>query len=380
MAKGKNVKKSKAYGNVLFFTVILCLFGLLMCLSITSTNYFTKNYVSPYRDFLEQLIFLIVGFILINIIIKLPASAIKVSALPIFLFSIILLLLVLIPPFYVSGIINETGEVTKRWLNTPFGFTIQPSELAKLSIILFLASYFSMINKKIKIKHVFISLILIAIPAFLIFKEPNFSASILLLIIGFFSMIIGGVSFFHLFMFIAPSLVAVYLVLLKNQRLFLRVKSLFNVFSDPANSGYQLFQSFIAIARGGVFGKGFMKSSQKFYLLPESHSDFVFSVIAEEFGFFGAIVTILLFLFLFFSIMKIALSSKDQFDVILVGGIGAHIFIQAMMHMGVTLGVIPPTGIPLPFISTGGSALLVNLIEIGLVCNVARRINEKSTK
>lgn len=380
MAKGKNVKKSKAYGKVLFFTVILCLFGLLMCLSTTSTNYFTKNYVSPYRDFLEQFIFLIVGFILINIIIKLPASAIKVSALPIFLFSIILLLLVLIPPFYVSGIINEAGEVTKRWLNTPFGFTIQPSELAKLSIILFLASYFSMINKKIKIKHVFISLILIAIPAFLIFKEPNFSASILLLIIGFFSMIIGGVSFFHLFMFIAPSLAVIYLILLKNQRLFLRVKSLFNVFSDPANSGYQLFQSFIAIARGGVIGKGFMKSSQKFYLLPESHSDFVFSVIAEEFGFLGAIVTILLFLFLFFSIMKIALSSKDQFDVILVGGIGAHIFIQAMMHVGVTLGVIPPTGIPLPFISTGGSALLVNLIEIGLVCNVARRINEKSTK
>ncbi len=380
MAKGKNVKKSKAYGKVLFFTVILCLFGLLMCLSTTSTNYFTKNYVSPYRDFLEQFIFLIVGFILINIIIKLPASAIKVSTLPVFLFSIILLLLVLIPPFYVSGIINEAGEVTKRWLNTPFGFTIQPSELAKLSIILFLASYFSMINKKIKIKHVFISLILIAIPAFLIFREPNFSASILLLIIGFFSMIIGGVSFFHLFMFIAPSLAVIYLILLKNQRLFLRVKSLFNVFSDPANSGYQLFQSFIAIARGGVIGKGFMKSSQKFYLLPESHSDFVFSVIAEEFGFLGAIVTILLFLFLFFSIMKIALSSKDQFDVILVGGIGAHIFIQAMMHVGVTLGVIPPTGIPLPFISTGGSALLVNLIEIGLVCNVARRINEKSTK
>lgn len=380
MAKEKKVKKSNLYGNVLIITVILCLFGLLMCLSTTSPNYFTKNYVSPYRDFFEQLIFLIVGFILINIIIKLPASAIKVSALPLFLFSIILLVLVLIPPFYVSGIINEAGEVTKRWLNTPFGFTIQPSELAKLSIILFLASYFSMINKKIKIKHVFISLILIAIPAFLIFKEPNFSATILLLIIGFFSMIIGGVSFFHLFIFIAPSLAVIYLVLLKNQRLFLRVKSLFNVFSDPANSGYQLFQSFIAIARGGIFGKGFMKSSQKFYLLPESHSDFVFSVIAEEFGFFGAMVTILLFLFLFFSTMKIALSSKDQFDVILTGGIGAHIFIQAMMHVGVTLGVMPPTGIPLPFISTGGSALLVNLIEIGLVCNVARRINEKSAK
>jgi cell division protein FtsW len=351
-----------------------------MCLSTTSTNYFTKNYVSPYRDFFEQLFFLIIGFILINIIIKLPSNTIKVSALPIFIFSIFLLVIVLIPPFFVSGIINEAGEVTKRWLNTPFGFTIQPSEIAKLSTILFLASYFSMINKKIKIKHVFISLILIAIPAFLIFEEPNFSASILLLIIGFFSMIIGGVSFFHLFIFIAPSLAVIYLILLKNQRLLLRVKSLFNVYSDPANSGYQLFQSFIAIARGGVFGKGFMKSSQKFYLLPESHSDFVFSVIAEEFGFFGAMVTIFLFLSLFFFIIKIALSSKDHFDVILVGGIGAHIFIQAMMHVGVTLGIIPPTGIPLPFISTGGSALVVNLIEIGLVCNVARRISKKDAK
>jgi len=193
-------------------------------------------------------------------------------------------------------------------------------------------------------------------------------------------MIIGGVSFFHLFIFIAPSLAVIYLILLKNQRLLLRVKSLFNVYSDPANSGYQLFQSFIAIARGGVFGKGFMKSSQKFYLLPESHSDFVFSVIAEEFGFFGAMVTIFLFLSLFFFIIKIALSSKDHFDVILVGGIGAHIFIQAMMHVGVTLGIIPPTGIPLPFISTGGSALVVNLIEIGLVCNVARRISKKDAK
>ncbi len=380
MAKEKNVKKPNLNGNVLLITFILCLSGLLMCLSTTSPNYFTKNYVSPYRDFFEQLIFLVIGFILINIIIKLPVSTIKVSALPIFLFSIFLLIIVLIPPFYVSGIVNEAGEVTKRWLNTPFGFTIQPSELAKLSLILFLASYFSMINKKIKIKHVFISLILIAIPALLVFVEPNFSASVLLLIIGFVLMIIGGASFFHLFIFIAPSLAIIYLLLLKNERLFLRVKSLFNVFSDPANSGYQLFQSFVAIARGGVFGKGFMKSSQKFYLLPESHSDFVFSVIAEEFGFVGAMVTIFLFFCLFFSIMKIALSSKDHFDVILTGGIGAHIFIQAMMHVGVTLGVIPPTGIPLPFISTGGSALFVNLIEIGLVCNVGRRINEKSKK
>jgi len=380
MTKDRNPKKTNLGGNVLIITIILCLSGLLMCLSTTSTNYFTKNYVSPYRDFFEQLFFLIIGFILINIIIKLPSNTIKVSALPIFIFSIFLLVIVLIPPFFVSGIINEAGEVTKRWLNTPFGFTIQPSEIAKLSTILFLASYFSMINKEIKIKHVFISLILIAIPAFLIFEEPNFSASILLLIIGFFSMIIGGVSFFHLFIFIAPSLAVIYLILLKNRRLLLIVKSLFNVYSDPANSGYQLFQSFIAIARGGVFGKGFMKSSQKFYLLPESHSDFVFSVIAEEFGFFGAMVTIFLFLSLFFFIIKIALSSKDHFDVILVGGIGAHIFIQAMMHVGVTLGIIPPTGIPLPFISTGGSALVVNLIEIGLVCNVARRISKKDAK
>lgn len=380
MEKEKKTKKTNLSSNVLFLTVILCLFGLLMCFSTTSPNYFTKNYVSPYKDFFEQLIFLIIGFLLIAVIIRLPLFTIKASALPIFLFSLLLLFIVLFPPFYVGGIVNEAGEVTKRWLNTPFGFTIQPSELAKLSIILFLAHYFSLLDKKIKLKHVFISMILIIIPTFLIFKEPNFSASILLMIIGFVSMVLGSVSFFQLFIFIVPSIILVYLLLAKNERLSARVGSLFSVFSDPVNSGYQLFQSFVAIARGGIFGKGFMKSSQKFYLLPESHSDFVFSIISEEFGVVGAIFIITLFLLLFFSIMRVALSSKNHFDIILTGSIGAHIFIQAMMHIGVTLGVMPPTGIPLPFISTGGSALVVNLIEIGLVCNVARRIRENNAK
>jgi cell division protein FtsW len=375
--KEKESKRKKLSSNIIFFTITLCLFGLLMCLSTTSPNYFTKNYASPYSDFFEQLLFLAAGFLIIAIIAKLPIKFIRASALPLFLLSLFLLVLVLIPPFYVSGIVNETGEITKRWLRTPFGISIQPSEFAKLSLILFLANYFSLMEKKkIKLKSVFISVILIAIPALLVFEEPNFSASVLLVILGLVPMIVAGVSFSQLFVFIAPAALLIYFILFKSERLYARIKSLFNVFSDPLNSGYQIFQSFVAIVRGGVFGRGFMKSSQKFYLLPESHSDFVFSIICEEFGIIVAVIVMLLFLLLLFSILRVALSSKNYFDTILVSGIGAHIFIQAMMHICVGLGVMPPTGIPLPFISTGGSALLVNLIEIGLVLNVANRIGK----
>ena len=349
-----------------------------MCLSTTSTNYFTKDIIiNPFSELFKQILYILVGFILIFIIKKLPQNVIRSFSLPVLFISLFLLVLVLVPGFYVSGIVNETGEIARRWLRMPLGFTIQPSEFAKLAIILFLANYFSLIKKSIKLKHVLFSIILIVIPAFLIFIEPNFSASVLFLIIGFIPIFIAGSKIAYLGIFTLPVIIGGVVLLIKSERLSSRFHSIFNVFSDPMNSGYQVLQSFIAIAKGNFFGSGFMKSSQKFYLLPESQSDFVFSVICEEFGLIGGFLIIIIFSMLFISIIKVALLSKSYFDSILVTGIAAHIFIQASMHIGVTIGLFPPTGIPLPFLSTGGSAILVNLCEIGLVCNVADRISTK---
>jgi cell division protein FtsW len=377
------VKKSNhsLSNNILLFTLILCFVGILMCLSTTSTNYFTKDFkVNPYSELFQQVLFTLIGFTLIVIIKKLPQKFLKNISLPVFAISVFLLLLVLVPGFYVRGIINESGEMAKRWISLPFGFNLQPSELAKLAIILFFANYFSLIKKGIKFKHVFFSVLLIIIPALLIYKEPNFSASVLFVIVGLIPVIIAGAKIFHLLIFILPTTIAGYVLLIKNERLSSRFQSVYNVFSDPMNSGYQVMQSFMAIAKGNIFGSGFMKSSQKFYLLPESQSDFVFSVICEEFGLIGAFFIIIVFILLFIMMIRVVLSCKNYFDTILVSGIAAHIFIQAAMHIGVTIGLFPPTGIPLPFLSTGGSAIIINLCEIGLVCNVADRIAKYDKK
>ncbi len=296
----------------------------------------------------------------------------KKMALPFFLLSCFLLVVVLIPPFYVEGIYNEAGEAARRWLRAGF-FSFQPSELAKLGLILMVSYIMSLFKGRMKLGDFFKILLWILVPVFLIYVAPDFSTAAFLLFLGMLAMAIGGTPVKYFVLTLVPVLIGGLVVLSRSDRLMGRIISYQNVFQDPANSGYQVLQSFIAIARGGWFGQGLNRGSQKFYSLPEAQTDFVFAVICEEFGLLVSFFVIFAFCMLLFLALKVSIKSKDSFSSILSAMIGFHLFLQAMLHIAVTLGIAPPTGIPLPFISIGGTALVVYLAEVGILLRLAKK-------
>lgn len=358
--------------KIYWLVLVLTLFGLLMSFSTTYTYFFTSSNVSPYRDLLKQTIFALSGFVAISVICRLPVKFWKSIALPFYVVSCGLLVLVLVPPFYSTRILNESGEVARRWLNLGF-FSFQPSELVKFAIILMLSAWMSKLKGRMNFNEFMKSLIFVIIPVFLIIVEPNFSTAIIVLLLGVATMMVGATPLKYFFLTAVPITGIGFLVLTRSERLMNRIFSFQNVFQDPSNSGYQVLQSFIAIARGSWFGKGFMRSSQKFYSLPEAQTDFVYSIICEEFGLLVGIFVLFLYFLLFFWAIQVALKLKEGFSSLLASMIGFHIFLQAMMHIAVTIGFLPPTGIPLPFVSIGGTALVVYLAEAGVLIRLAKK-------
>jgi cell division protein FtsW len=358
--------------KIYWLVLVLTLFGLLMSFSTTYTYFFTSSNVSPYRDFFKQSLFALAGFFSISVISRLPVKVWKAMALPFFTASCALLVLVLIPPFYSTRILNESGEVARRWLNLGF-FSFQPSELVKFGLILVLSRLMTMHKGRMNFNEFLKSLLILMIPVVLVFVEPNFSTAIIIFLLGLATMMVGATPMKYFFLTALPVSGLGALVLFRSERLMNRISSYQNVFLDPSNSGYQVLQSFIAISRGSWLGKGFMRSSQKFYSLPEAQTDFVYSIICEEFGLLIGIVVLYLYFLLFFWAMQVSLRLKDGFSSLLAAMIGFHIFLQAIMHIAVTIGFLPPTGIPLPFVSIGGTALVVYLVEAGVLIRLAKK-------
>lgn len=358
-------------------SVILTILGLLVCLSSTMPDYFywgfTKN---PFANFLKQLLAAFIGIIFLLIARAKSSKFYKTIAIPFFVFTIFLLGIVLIIP---SSLKNEFGNEVRRSIPL-FGFTFQPSELAKAAVVLFFAKLFSGREKKIKNKEFLNWFFLLMIPVLLILKEPNFSAAILLLIIGSIAMFYGGVSFYQYIRNIFPIVVigiGFIFIIGQGPRILSRISNYLGIFTKSGGDQYQLQNSLRTIAQGRWFGMGFLKSTQKFQNLPFNSTDFVFSVICEEFGIIMAICILVLFFLLFITSIQISLKTKDHFSSIVAAGLGTHIFLQAFFHVGVTVGLVPPTGVPLPFVSVGGTALMVTLFEIGILLSIARKIEEK---
>ncbi len=366
-------KKHISCHDLIFWLIFfLTGFGLLMSLSTTATTYFTMGSTLPFREFTKQALFALVGFALMLMVSRLPSRFWKKMALPFFLISCGLLVLVLIPPFYVEGIYNEAGEAARRWLRAGF-FSFQPSELAKFGLILMVSYLMSLYKGKMKLGDFFKVLLWVMIPVFLVYVAPDFSTAVFLLLLGLIAMVIGGTPIKYFVLTMIPVLIGGVAVLSRSDRLMGRIISYHSVFKDPANSGYQVLQSFIAIARGGWLGQGLNRGSQKFYSLPEAQTDFVFAVICEEFGLLVSFFVIFAFCMFLYLAISVSLKSKDSFSSILSAMIGLHLFLQAMLHIAVTLGIAPPTGIPLPFISIGGTALVVYLVEVGVLMKLARK-------
>ena len=326
------------------------------------------KYNNQYKFLINQLVFFLIGLFILFLVIKIDLKLIKKYSNHLLLVAVILLILVLIPGV---GIVRNGS---RSWFGIG-SLGIQPSELAKMALIIFTAKYLSnnyQIMNKIK-KGLIPILIVIFLVFGLIMLEPDFGSGFIIVtsVIGLLFIANTKLSFFTytaLFGLLGIS----GLILVAPYRMA-RIVSFLNPWSDPLGSGFQIIQSLYAIGPGGLFGQGFMHSYQKHFYLPEPQTDFIFAIIAEEFGFVGILVIVMLFFTIFYAAMKIAFRERDLFKKYLVFGLAFNIIFQAFLNLAVVIGLIPVTGVTLPFISYGGSSLIISMIEIGLILNVASK-------
>ncbi len=279
----------------------------------------------------------------------------------------LLLILVLIPG------IGSIRNGSRSWFGL-LGFGFQPSELAKISLIIFTSKYLSNNDKYKRNTFKFIIPIILIILLFfeIILLEPDFGSGMVIVcsLIG-----IIFISGCDISIFIKIGVLGVIgiiiLILIAPYRLD-RITSFINPWLDPLGSGFQMIQSMYAIGPGGLLGFGFLNSRQKHFYLPEPQTDFIFSIITEEFGFFGALIIISLFAYLYYNIIKCAINTKDLFGKYLTFGLVFLLIFQTLLNLCVVVGLVPITGVTLPFISYGGSSLLVSMISIGIILNISK--------
>lgn len=351
---------------LLLISFFLVFFGLLMVFSssfVLSTQQF-GNY-SVY--FKKQLTYAMVGFVFMFIFYKMNYKRLKTLSFPILLFSIILLILPLVP-----GVGVEAGGA-KRWINI-FGFQVQPSEFMKLAVILYLASTISQrINYIKKFQEGIIPYLpIIGVIVLITIKQKSLSTVIIITGLFLFLLYIAGIKYKHLFALLAIFLVGAAFFTAKEPYRAKRIMGFADQGKDIKNTNYQIQQSFIALGVGGINGVGIGQSRQKFLFLPQPHTDFIFSIIGEELGIKGTLFVLLLFILFAFRGFRISLLSRDYFGFLLAGGITFQIIFQAMINLGSVSGCLPVTGIPLPFISYGGSSLVATLSAVGILLSISK--------
>jgi len=394
------------------FLFILSIFfilgaGLLTIYSATveSTGELSKLYQ-------KQIIFIGISLVFFVLIIALPQRFFYIISYLLYGISLFLLILVLVV---------SKGPEPARWFN--FGFiNFQPSEAAKLSTIIVLARFLEARKKNVdKLGSTAIAILLVALPTILVLIEPDLGTSMVFLFIAVPMMIVGGINILHLVIMIMPVIVllssfsvfvlipviAVFFFILMGMKLRLfviivfsiinigiglsgpklwnslhpyqqqRIKTFMNPEADPHGAGYQVIQSKVAVGSGGFWGKGYLKGTQgHLKFLPAGHTDFIFSVFCEEWGFVGASAVLMVFLLLVYRSLALSGKCRSKFSqLVLVGG-ASHFASHALVNTGMAIGLIPVTGLPLPFMSYGGSSLLLNMTLAGLMAGLGMRWRE----
>ncbi len=290
----------------------------------------------------------------------------------IFLGSLILTALVFVPG------LGFTHGGARRWIEIG-SFSFQPVEFLKFGFIIYFAAWLAWARAKVQsFKFGLLPLaIFLGVIAIILFTQPDTKSFILILIAGLAMFLLSGVSWKYIFGLLLAALIGLSILVLFKPYLLDRVETFLNPGRDPQGSSYQLQQSLIAIGSGGIAGRGYGQSIQKFSYLPEPQGDSIFAVLGEEFGFVGSVLLVILFAFFALRGLRIAGRSPDLFSRLLTAGIVIIITAQAFMNMASIMGVFPLTGVPLPFVSHGGTALMITLIATGIVLNISRyqRIN-----
>ncbi len=350
----------------LLLTILLVAIGLLMLFSASFARayYITGNSASY---FTSQAIFALLGIAAMFAMSRVPYEwYFKLSRL-IYGVTVLLLLAVLLVGTNVNG--------ATRWIN--LGFTqLQPSEIAKLSLIISLSVLMTRNQKDIKSPRTFFAcagaLVIIAV---LLIAEPHFSATIIIASLWFCMMAIGGTNRKYLGIIVAVGAAGLLFLLLSGGYTSERITAWRNPEADPLDSGLQILQSEYAIGSGGLLGLGFGKSRQKYLYLPEEHNDYIFAIICEELGFIGAVGILILFALLIIRGYWIAMHARDRFSMLLAAGLTTLLAIQVVLNVAVVTNLLPSTGISLPFFSSGGTALIMQLAESGIMLNISRSIS-----
>ncbi len=350
--------------SLLISVIIITLFGMLMIYS-SSYVWAEYKYNNEYKYLIAQFLFFVIGLIMIFILKKIDYRIYEKYANKILLISLILLVLVLIPG------IGNVRNGSRSWFKIG-SFGIQPSEFAKISLIIFVSKYLACNDKDIKdIKRGIFPIIGVIFLFFaLIMLEPDFGQAMVIILSLLLIIFVSGTKLsFFIKCGILGLIGIITLIILAPYRMA-RIVSYLNPWTDPLGSGFQIIQSLYAIGPSGLLGAGLFNSIQKHFYLPEPQTDFIFAIISEEFGFLGVLIVTMLFMFIFYKSIKISLSTKDLFSKYLVFGLASQILIQALLNLSVVTGLIPVTGVTLPFISYGGSSLLVSMMSIGIILSV----------
>ncbi len=357
----------KRYDLILFISVLLItIFGIVMIYSASSIWSLYK-FNDAFKYVKNQAIFGVIGTILMLFIRKINYKIYFNKSNMILFISIILLILVLIPG------IGSIRNGSRSWFGIG-GFGIQPSEAAKIALIIFTAKYLANSNKYVKdLKRGIIPILIILFLVFgLIMLQPDFGTGMIIIISVIAMLFIAGVNIkFFLIGGLMGVIGIIVLVLIAPYRMD-RITSFLNPWSDPLGTGFQIIQSLYAIGPGGLLGVGFLNSRQKQFYLPEPQTDFIFSIISEELGILGIMIVAVLFIMILYCGFKIALKSENLFAKYLVFGLTFQMLIQAILNLMVVIGMIPVTGVTLPFLSYGGSSLLVSMASIGIILNIDR--------
>jgi len=355
------------YYFIFIITFLLSVIGIIM-ISSASIAVGERYFSDPYWFVRRQIIWWVISLIFFIIISKINYHFYSKISVFFVLIAIGLLAIVLIPSFSI-----EIGG-SRRWLNLLF-FNIQPSEVAKLAVIIFLCDT---LNKKYRnrssIKNLlFPAFVVLVIVTVLIFLEPDLSTVIIIWAVAFAVLFIGNVKIHHIFSLgIIGTVVMIGYMMMEEYRRE-RIFAFIDKTTGSSGVNFQVNQSLIALGSGSITGVGLGNSVQKYSYLPEAHTDFIFAILGEEFGLVGTtIVLLLFFLFTLFGI-RVCLKTEEFFGRVLAAGMTALIAIQVIINVSVVIGLLPVTGLTLPFISFGGSSLLICMVSVGILLNISRQ-------
>jgi cell division protein FtsW len=360
------VKRESHGPDLILFlvTVALLSIGVIMVFSSSSIKAL-EELGDPYYYLKRQLFFAMLGIVAMIVVMNIDYKTYARWTVPFLVVSLVLLIMVPFIGAEISG--------SRRWLNLGL-FNLQPSELGKLAMILFVANW--VVKVKGRIQNFFVLLVpLLVMGVFfaLIMMEPDLGTAATLAATTLIMLFASGAKIGHFFLLAIPAVPAFIALVLAEPYRLRRLMAFRDPWSDPLGAGFHIIQSLLALGSGGLFGLGLGRSRQKFWYLPEQHTDFIFAILGEELGFIGTFLVLVLFLLFAWRGLRIAMTAPDLFSSILSVGITAQIVLQAVVNIGVVSGTLPITGITLPLISYGGSSLLITLSAVGVLLNISRQ-------